>query len=89
MGVEFNNCPACDEVYCDAGEYHHCKKCGHSICGDCEWKYSEIHQDDPDFCPFCCGDIVTNNMKLEAIKNLVNKSNSNLANKIKEILNRN
>lgn len=71
MGIEFLTCPACDEVYCDVESYYTCVKCRISICSDCSDKYEEVHQDDPCICPFCMGDIVTNDMKLKEIAELI------------------
>lgn len=32
MGVSYNNCPACDRIYADCGDYVSCEACGTGYC---------------------------------------------------------
>ncbi len=67
MGVDFSDCPACGEWFCDAGPYFYCESCGTSICDSCAEQYQsgkystepipvdeegEPYEDDRG-CPFC------------------------------------
>lgn len=94
MIVKFINCPACNQIYIDTESKYHCKKCYQVICERCKKQFEAVHQNNTDICPFCSGDITTNDMKLEEIRNLINEyrynmSINNLIIKIEEILNRN
>lgn len=82
MGVDFLNCPACYEVFCDAEPYYHCPKCKNNICERCSDNTGSEDEDDIEICPICRGDVRTNDMKLEEIKKLVCSYDDNKANKI-------
>jgi len=44
MGVDFNECRVCREVYPDCGDVEviSCEKCTESICSDCIDKYNDF-----------------------------------------------
>lgn len=63
MGVDFLTCGKCKEVFPDAARYSYCNKCCNYLCEDCM-------SDDND-CLFCSGNLVTPEMKLKEIAELL------------------
>jgi hypothetical protein len=53
MGIDYDNCAICGDIYPDCDDYGHCESCGSSWCSSCNESHSSFMFDGRERCTLC------------------------------------